>query len=110
MMSLPDEMAADLLDLEAEIPVNFTWNGAEYPCVTGPTRKSRDLQAGGFGLDAALVLFVRAQLFVIDGVTTRPESKQRLTFEEKSWRIDEVVQVAGSPFLRLVCNDPAQGA
>lgn len=109
-MAFPDEIAADLVELEAEFPVTFSWNGSEYPCVTGPTRRAREIQPGGFGLDSALVLFVRAELFIIDGVTTRPVSKERLTFEERTWRIDEVVQVAGSPFLRLVCNDPAQGA
>jgi hypothetical protein len=104
-MSLPEEIAADVLELEAEIPASFAWSGWDYPCITGPTRRSRNLQAGGFGLEAALVIFVRASLF-----STRPESKQRLTFESQSWRIDDVTQVAGSPFLRLACNDPAQGA
>lgn len=109
-MGLPEEMAADMLELETELGATFTWNGTEYPCVTGPTRRSRELQPGGFGLEEAIVIFVRAELFVIDGVTARPQSKQRLTFEDQTWRIDEVVQVAGSPFLRIVCNDPAQGA
>jgi hypothetical protein len=108
VMSLPEEMAADLAELETEIPITFAWNGSDYPTVTGPTRRSRDLQPGGFGLEAALVLFVRADLFA--DVDARPQSKQRLTFEDQSWRIDEVTQVAGSPFLRLTCNDPAQNA
>lgn len=100
---ITDEIAADLLELEDEIPTTFTWNGASYACVTGSTRRTRNLEPGGFGLEAGLVIFVRASLF-----TTRPTSRERLTFENATWRIDDVTQVAGSPFLRLLCNDPAQ--
>jgi hypothetical protein len=95
-----DEIAADLLALESEFNQSFNWNGGDYPCVTGSLRRSRSLTDGGFSLDADLVIYVRASLF-----GTRPESKERLTFNSRTYRIEEVIVPATEPFLKLVCND-----
>lgn len=111
-MALTEEMAADLAELELELAPDgvtahvFTWNGTDYPCAPGSTTRGKSLSDGGFSLNADLVLFVRVELFS----DTRPESKQKLTFNSRSYRIDNVVSPAGEPFLKLICNDPNQGA
>jgi len=102
-MTIAEEIAADLLELESEIPKTFTWNGSSFPCAVSSDRRSKRLDSGGFEPEAELVLFVRVELFGSGG---RPASKQTLTYAEKSWRIENVVAPAGEPFLRLVCADP----
>lgn len=101
-MSFADEIAADLLSLESEFNQSFSWNGNDYPCVTGSLRRSRSLTDGGFSLDADLVVYVRADLFAADA---RPKSKEKLTFNSRSYRIEDVIVPATEPFLKLVCND-----
>ncbi len=105
-MSLPDEIAADIAALELEIPAVFVWQGDPYPCLRGSLRRNRNLEAGGFGLDADLILFVRTVHFGGE----RPTSKQKITFNSRHYRIDDVIVPAGEPFLKLVCSDSVQGA
>lgn len=102
-MALADEIAADIAELEEENGATFTWNGSNYPCVNGSTRRRKGLDSGGFGLDADLVLFVRSEHFA--EVASRPQLKQAVTFESRSYRIEEVNVPAGSPFLKLICAD-----
>lgn len=102
-MTIPEEIAADLLELEGEIAKTFAWNGSSFPCAVSSDRRSRRLDSGGFEPESDLVLFVRVELF---GGGARPTSKQTLTYADKTWRIENVVAPAGEPFLRLVCADP----
>lgn len=105
-MALPDELAADLAELETEIPATFTWNGAAYPCTRGSVRRSKALGSGGFSLDADLILYVRTAHFA--DVASRPQLKQKLTFEDRDFRLEEITVPAGSPFLKLTCADAAR--
>lgn len=107
-MSVADEIAADLLELESEIPASFTWNGNAYPCVTGSTKRSKVLQLDGWGQDADLIVYVRSEHFA--DVASRPQLKDTITFQDRSFRIDEITVPAGSPFLKLTCSDPNKGA
>lgn len=108
-MSLPEEMAADLAELELEIPQTFSWNGGSYSCVTGGARRSKQGGPGGFGLEADLTIYVRAELFsAADLATLKAGTKNRLTFDEHSYRIDQAYTPPGQPLLKLVCNDAAQ--
>lgn len=108
-MALPDELSADLAELEMEISPDgvtahqFTWNSGTYNCVPGSTTRGKTLGSGGFGLEGDLALFVRDDLF---GDGPRPASKQKLTFSDREWQITDVVVPAGNPFLKLVCIDP----
>lgn len=101
-MAIADQIAADLAQLETEIPQVISWNGADYPCNLGSARANKTLESGRYGLDADLVVFVRFALFA----TNRPTSKQKLTFNAKVYLIDDVLTPNGQPFLKLVCSDP----
>ena len=108
-MSLPAELAADLEEIEADLGLTFTWpagsTGTEYPCVTGSLTRGRHLVVFGFGPNADVVIIVRAEHF---GTGDRPESKQKLTFNSRTYRIQDVILPAGEPFLKLICVDAAQ--
>lgn len=101
-MSFGDDIVLDLLALETEFGQTFSWNGGDYSCVTGSLRRSRNLTDGGFSLDADLVVYVRTSLF---GDGARPQSKEKITFDSRTYRIEDVVVPATEPFLKLVCND-----
>ncbi len=113
-MDLPDELASDLAELELELgltenePQYFTWKNADYPCVPGSLTKGRTLGSGGFSLDADLILFVRAELFTAE--TGRPIAKEKLSFHNQTFRIEDVVAPASEPFLKLVCVHPNRSA
>ncbi len=109
-MALKDEIAADIANLELELapdginPLTFTWNGSSYPCVPGSVRRGKTLGSGGYLLEADLVIFVRAAVFE----AAAPDIKQHLVFDDRTYRIDDIVTPAGTPFLKLICGDPAQ--
>ena len=105
-MTLREELAADVAALEPEIGATFAWNGNDYPCLNGSTRRRKGLDSGGWGLDADLVLFVRSDHFA--DAAARPQLKQAITFEARSYRIEEIVTPAGTPFLKLICADAAR--
>jgi hypothetical protein len=116
-VALPDDISADLAELELEISTDgatahqFTWNGADYSCVPGSVTNGRALGAGGFSVDADLVLFVRAVHFSdLTDPDTTPEAKETLVFASNTYRIEEVVRPAGDPFLKLVCVHKNRGA
>jgi hypothetical protein len=80
----------------------FTWFDGTYPCTTTAATASKNLNAGGFSPDADLILFVRAELF---DPADQPESKEKLTYRAKLYRIEEVVTLPGDGLLKLVCMD-----
>jgi hypothetical protein len=113
-MALPDDIAADLAELETELapdgvnPHTFSHNGIDYPCTPGSVTRGKTLGSGGFSIEADLVLFVRAILFPTEQehAGARPESKEKLTYNNRSYRIEDVVTPAGEPFFKLICVDP----
>lgn len=100
--------AQSLAQLETLDPGVFTWNGADWPCLNSSTRRRKALEPGGFSLDADLILFVRTAHFA--SAAAQPQLKQLLTFESRSYRIDEIVYPSGTPFLKLLCVAAARGA
>jgi hypothetical protein len=116
-MSLPAEIAADLAELELEqapdglTPLQMTWNGAAYPCCAGSGTRSKSNQPGGFSLESDLTLIIRANLFTAaDLALLKAGTKNLLSYDARNWRIDRCITPAGDPFVKLLCNDPAQGA
>jgi hypothetical protein len=116
-MSLPAEIAADLAELELEMapdgatPLQATWNGADYPCCAGSGGRSKNNGPGGFALDADLVLIIRANNFEADALALlKAGTKNLLTYDGRNWRIERAITPPGDPFVKLFCNDPAQGA
>lgn len=108
-MSIPTEIAADLAELEAEMLQTFTWNGSDYPCMSGSARRGKRLGSGGFMVEADLVLFVRTSHFSEDNlILLKSGAKNRVTFDDHDYRIEDVVTPQGQPFLKLLCNDTAQ--
>lgn len=106
-MTLKDTIIADLSVIAADMGDQvFTWNGEDYICIPSSTSKGLNLEMGGFGGEATLVLNVRKELFT-DAVY--PQSQQTLTFNSATYRIESQRQDATGAFLRLQCTDNNRG-
>ncbi len=109
-MALPDELAADHLELEAELGLTLLWNGGTYPCLTGSSHRRKRNTSGGYTLEADKIFSIRAALFsTADLAILKAGTKNTLTHDGYTWRIDEAITPAGDPWVKLLCNDPAQG-
>ncbi len=64
------------------------------------------LGAGGFGLTADLILFVRAAVLPDPG----PEETQNLTVDGRLYRLDKKTKLPGGEVFMFTCNDANQGA
>lgn len=106
-MTSAEAHAQSLAQLEALDPGTFTWAGNAYPCLNSSTSRRKALGAGGFAPDADLILFVRTTHF--GTAAAGPQLKEGLTFEGRSYRIDEIVYPSGTPFLKLICVDRNRG-
>lgn len=102
-MSFADEIAADLLALEAEFNQVFTWSGTDYPCVTGSVARRKSLALDGWEQSADLIVYARMENF--GDVSTAPQLKEKITFNSREYRIDETTVPAGSPFIKFTCSD-----
>ncbi len=115
-MALPDEISADLAELEIEMssdgitPNTFTHNGGEYPCAPGSVTRKKTLGSGGYELDADLILFVRSIHFPDPADhDARPETEERITYQSRRYKIMDVVSPVGEPFLKLICIAAEKG-
>jgi len=81
----------------------FYFNEAEYPCTTTTQTKSKEVNPGGFSLDADLNLFVRAAVF--GGEPNYPKPHDKINYRGTTYRIDSVAILPGSGQLKLACND-----
>lgn len=105
-MSEPTDMlSAGLEQLEADIPVTITWQGAAYPVVPTSAVRGKDLGAGGFKLRSDFSFVARPESFT-EGL---PQLKQRISYLGDEYRIDSIEKTPGEAFLRFECNDPNQG-
>lgn len=106
-MSLRETVAADLelIADDLENPV-MTWNTEDYEVVPSSTGKKLNLEMGGFGGEADVVLNVRKELFTDE---VYPSAQQKVTFNSITYRIDQVRYDATGAFLRLFCVDANRG-
>ena len=103
-MTAAEVHATSLAQLEALEPAAFTWNGAEYPCLASSVRRSRNLDPGGFTLEADLILYVRLAALGAG----RPAPKEKLVHKTRTYRIETVTTPAQDQFLKLTCADAAK--
>lgn len=106
-MTLKEQMQADLLFVEDDMEnKTFTWNGEDYTCIPGALSEVYTLGVGGFGQNLTKVLVVRKDQFT-DCVY--PLSKEKLTYDDKTYRIVVVVENANKAFMRLLLSDDNEG-
>ena len=106
-MTGAEEHAEGLKELEStEAPQSCNWNGADFPCLVSSLTRGRPSGPGGFTTEAALVLFVRVELFSAEAPL--PAAKQTLLYNAHRYRIESVITPAGSPFVKLICQDAGQ--
>jgi hypothetical protein len=105
-MSIGRDIGRGLKGLERALggPV-FTWNGADYPCVANEAESSKVFGAGGFALEADLVLFVRDEVLPEVG----PAEKDLVVYRGKTYRIDKIGNLPGDGQMKLMCNTPTLG-
>jgi len=111
------EHAACLAELEQEqapdgtTPLQFIWNGVTRACSAGSAHRSKRNEPGGFALEADLVIIARAELFTPEDLAIlKAGTKNTLTHDGRQWRITAAITPSGDPFVKLLCNDPAQSA
>ncbi len=110
-MTAAEAHALSLAQLETLQPATINWNGADYPCQAGSAHRRKRNSPGGFALDADLVLYVRAELFAAEDLAIlKAGTKNVLAYDGRNWRILEAVTPFGSPFVKLMCEDPSQGS
>lgn len=97
MESLQDALA----ELEED---SFSWNGADYPCTAGETRKTAQLEDGGFDVQNDLRIVCRRNLF-----QTPPQRGHVISHLSASYRIRQIITAPGG-FLVLDCDNESKGA
>jgi hypothetical protein len=85
---------------------SFRWNGVKYPCVPGKSKEELVFSMGGAAPDNTLVLNVRMGVLPKPG----PQSKQLLTHDDYSWRIETVSEAPDGAWVKITCSDPNAGA
>jgi hypothetical protein len=83
----------------------FTWKGKDYPCIANEAESSKVFGAGGFALEADLVLFVRDDVLPDVG----PAEKETVVYRGKTYRIDKIGNLPGDGQIKLMCNTPTAG-
>lgn len=78
----------------------FTWNGADYICITATSAKGKRLEPGGFIFDNDLLLTLKTSAF-INGF---PKPSQTLTFKGDPYRIESIKTTGDGSATTLACN------
>lgn len=81
----------------------FTYNGEDYPCISGGVSETAQLVSGGFEVGFDKVLVVRKEVFT-DGIY--PTKKETVLFGAKTYRILTVIENGTEDFLKLVLEQP----
>lgn len=100
-MSIADEIADGLDELEADFPASFVWNSTSYDCLAGS--ESRSVGAGEFGLEQedSLALVVQLSQF---GVGSTPEERNSITFNSRTYRIEAIDKAPNEAFVIYQCS------
>lgn len=101
---MSDEVADVLTEAESDFPATVTIDGTDYACRVSSRSKTRNLEAGGFGIEADLTVTVRCSLF-----DTEPAAQTALTHDSNSYTIDRVAKAPGGSHYRLFCVSASRG-
>lgn len=106
-MTLRDTINKDLarISLDLGSPV-MGWNGEEYECIASSQGSTFKLEIGGYAEDSDVVFTLRKELFA-DGIY--PISKQKVTFDGLTYRIENVKYDVTKAIIRLFCNNINNG-
>jgi hypothetical protein len=112
-MALRDTITKDILSIEADLEnPTFAWDGETYLCVPSSTEAVNTLDKGGFSVDRILNLTVRklnddgSPVFA-DGIY--PKSKEKVTFNDVTYRILTVKHDPTGAILHLMCYSALKG-
>lgn len=107
-MAITDDIADGLEEIEADIPLTFTWEGFTLPCTAGSGVFSKTLGQGGWATDSNRTINVRLAVFT---TAQRPSRKETLVFsgDGLTYRIDDIENPPGNPFMVLKLIDPTKG-
>tara|TARA_Y100000588_G_C13784064_1_gene723701 strand:+ start:148 stop:465 length:318 start_codon:yes stop_codon:yes gene_type:complete len=103
-MSQMTELKDGLEELEEDFGTTFNWHGVDYPCI--PAVESRDSEydsfAGGISRRDSSALIVRSDCLV-NGF---PVVRDMITYNGRSYRIDEIVRAPTNLFFVFQLIDP----
>lgn len=106
-MALKDIVTQDLETIATDLgDQEMTWKGETYVCIPSSAVKGLNLEMGGLGADASLVLTVAKELFTDD---LYPASQEYLTFNNIRYRIQSVRYDPTTAFIRIFCIDDSRG-
>ena len=106
-MALSDIIKADLQTLVTDLGEQvFTWNDEDYECIPSPDSDASVLGEGGFSIEVDLNITVSKDAFSSE---IYPASQDKITFNNKTYRIITVRSDASGAFLRLLCNSANRG-
>lgn len=83
----------------------ITWAGVNYNVLPGSVKSSKELDSGGFKLQADLTFIICADL-----LPSEPQLKQSITYDENIFQIQAIHKLTGGTLLRIECNDPNNDA
>ena len=105
--------AAGLAELQSELgddcPV-FTFAGQSIKCLAGGAKRSKEIEDGGFGMDADLTLTA-----MVADVRSTPEAlvaallKSQITYLSKLYRVESVTVAPGGVQFSLAATDLNKG-
>jgi hypothetical protein len=101
-MSLPDDFAADLVEIEGDLAATMTWGGTDYPCTLGVLSHRSDIE-GLIGVRTGIdqVAVVRAALFT----GNRPALRDTVTIDAATYRIMRIETDPQDTALTLYLNE-----
>ncbi len=103
-MSDPFGMEGALIEIEAENPLAFVYEGTEYPCSRGDITASQSLGFGGYAPSADMVLVVRKSAF------SAPALKIQIVVNGRTFLLDQSVECPNGVFAVWSLIDPNKAA
>jgi len=100
-MTIQNELADGLVELEADFPDTFIWDATSYKCLV--SSESRNIVDSAFGAEAddMVVIIVRLELF---GEGAKPIAKERLTFNNRIYTITGIDKAPNEAFAVYHCE------
>lgn len=95
---------AALKERERDLPQTLTISGVDYPCVASSYSHSKQIDVGGFELEADISFTVRRSL-----LPSVPSEQSTVTYSSSTFRILKVIESPGSAFIRLICVSANRG-
>ena len=99
-MSIQNEIADGLSEMEADFPATFVWDSTTYTCLAGS--ESRSVGAGEWGLEQEddVTLIVQLAQF---GSGAKPSERHKIVFNSRAYRIESIDKAPQDAFVIYRC-------